>query len=629
MKTKKLNYLLSTIILFFPIQPKPYTTEDTSNLPFLTSGNLILYQHPWRQYIKLNLWSGHLMRFPLNTRMNYINKYIFNATEDKFRFYSPYNFSENFTLKVKSIMYKNEGYAKSSGKIFVDFEPLHNIDKTNLCATVRVTPFEYTDFYSKEHPPPPKKIINLDSSNCFLTKFKSTHYLSEGNEKIVEFFFKLVKLYFDLGQIVIIYLYLKRPEWASLRLIWTTETYFHLNLLFYIGFSPGYYGGFVNKINYGMIKASKTVLFFFSDNYRYSKSFTDYMDRAGFYKKIMLKISPSVPEELFIESIVFIILLLIFTFFKLKKEKNKAKKAYDTMFIFFSFNILKGTTIGFCYMHAFNYIPRNKYYIFFYFCFLTLLFFFSMRIFLIAKKINSVKYLRKKKIYTRTYLKIEPGDAWAFNTYINSETNSYLRSIKIFFLLSICVNLAYGEAKINLVLNIVNWFLYSCCILFEIFYFRLGNKEREDTLKILKMSLIHSVFMMIFNIFFLRIVIEDITLKWTIIFSYAFSSLLLIDIYLLCFQLFLRVKFALIKPDYLDSFYTPVEAETDEDEKDNEGAVEDEGKKKFKYENFFVRTNFKKIINSVKHASKALSVIQEESDEGDFYACIDEEEMDK
>lgn len=392
------------------------------------------------------------------------------------------------------------------------------------------------------------------NSYCVALKFRGQWVVGFNWEGLGYVVFSVMRIIFSLIALGMIFVRPFFPEYSKLKFIWIGNTMFLFQLLMYSPLTTGSFGGVIDELHKGMIRASRRV-FFFMPQPKFSDEFLTYANGFQVYKYYDFGLYAAYTEELFIGTIGLFLALIVSGIVKLTKNKRLQKITREmrsatgivffipfsvyTFFILFVYSITSKITYVWCVINTLILIIFLLYYI--------------IQVFRMVTTVANINYLHGRGVYQEGKVEVEQGSDWAFDTFPSMNTRVWMRVLEFLIYINIGVwyVTTYEWGVFAPFAILVNWIILAWFSIHKIVKFESGTDERESILRVAKLTPIITVLRCIeylilglLNAIRFKLgMIKFLTIVYLIVF--------LVDIVLILVQLGLRAYSLTTKPDYI------------------------------------------------------------------------------
>lgn len=427
--------------------------------------------------------------------------------------------------------------------------------------------------------------------------------------------FSILKIIMNLAALGMIFVRPFFPKYARLKFAWVGQSVILFQLLMYSPLTTGSFGGVIDELHKGMIKASRRVFFLkiepnFNETFRKESAFAFQV-----YKYYDFGLVAAITEELLIGTVAMLVMLIATGIVNLgnntrvKRIVNEMKSCLGLVYfipfsVFFSYNLFM-YSISSTFLEFWS-IVNNVISIIF-------LIFYGITIMRMVTTVYYINYLHGRAVYQEGKVDVEQGSDWAFDTFPSMNTNVWLRVLE--FLVLILLGPTYVNTYEWGVLApftiLVSWILLLAFTINKLKTFEGGTDEREATFAVSKLTLI------IYSFRCLEFLILGIlngfrmSLGAIKIFTWIYMILLLLDIIAVLLQLGLRVRTLTKKPDYIKDMIADKKRKRqlaryeEEEKKRKEKGNGTAGKDKEQVENDKVNEEDKKINDNGRENGKS------------------------
>lgn len=348
----------------------------------------------------------------------------------------------------------------------------------------------------------PSLINKADQGSTELINF-NTQWVTKTDWKQISYVvWSIVKAFMN---IIMIYITLGRPfmeNFKKLRAIWIGQSVMFYQLVTYSGLTVGVFGGLIDDIQEGVIKASRRLFYFIPTNPGFSE------DR-GFviYKFYQNELIPFILEEAFIESVLVIGITGLYILGRFCFSKKTLTIVREMKGCIYMFCMLPLSVHGFhtAIVHTLLQDFDNFYVILNMAVVIVIMVIYVVQIIFMVETVRQINYLHSRGIYQEGKVELEQGSDMAFDTYVSMKTNVRLRILEFlayeYIFLIWAVGYLAASATATIVFITYLFLIYSTWQKYSTF--ELGTEERKYQHRVLMMSFIHTILLTIQHFIFL------------------------------------------------------------------------------------------------------------------------------
>lgn len=367
--------------------------------------------------------------------------------------------------------------------------------------------------------------------------------------------FSILKIIMILASLAMIFVRPFFPKYAKLKFAWVGQSVILFQLLMYSPLTTGSFGGVIDELHKGMIKASRRV-FFVKITPNFNKTFrTESAFAFQVYKYYDYDLVAAITEELIIGTVALLVMLIVTGIVNLgnnervKRIVNEMKSCLGLVYfvpftVFFFYNLFM-YSISSNFLKFWSIVNTVISIIF--------LIFYAITIMRMVTTVYYINYLHGRAVYQEGKVDVEQGSDWAFDTFPSMNTNVWIRVLE--FMILILLGPAYVSTYEWGVLApfaiLVYWIVLIAFTINKLKTFEGGTDEREATFLVSKITLIIYIFR--FLEFLILGILNAIRMKLSGIkvLTWIYMIVILFDIVAILIQLALRVNTLTKKPDYI------------------------------------------------------------------------------
>lgn len=392
------------------------------------------------------------------------------------------------------------------------------------------------------------------STFCYKLNCRGQWVVGFDWENFTYILFSIIKILIIFAMIAMVFVRPFFPEYQKLRFIWIGQTIFFYQLLIYSPLTTGSFGGVIDEVHKGMIKAIQRS-FFIKTQPKISDKFLEYAHGFQVYKYYDYDMAAALTEELFIGTILMIIVLIATEVLKFTKNREMLK-IFKEMRSALGLVYFIPFTIFISYIQFIYAITGQVLYFWcivnFLLCIVFFLFY-AIQFMRMATTVASINYLHGRGVYQEGKVEFEQGSDWAFDTFPSMDTKVWMRIVEflIYILLGFSYLSTYEYGSLAPFTFFILWIVLIYFSIDKVKTFETGSNEREDILKIIKLNPIITILRTLE--FFIMGILNAFRMKLSgiKILTYVYLIILLADIVLIMMQLVLRVLSLKKKPDYV------------------------------------------------------------------------------
>lgn len=506
----------------------------SQNNKYLPSGFWVIENTRISRVIRMSLKNQEGLRISsAEEKSKYVIENFLNKN-NLVQYFSGTTPESEVTSKYSNNIANNEALTKI-GSITVNSRPKESVDFLSGQMTIKGISYqEWKSGSQASGGTTPSLIEKANEGDTEIIEFNA-QWITEADWK--QNFYIIWSIFKGVMNIIMIYVTFARPfmeEYKKLRAIWIGQSVMYYQLFMYSGLTVGVFGGLIDDIQEGIIKASRRWFMFIPSNPGFS-------EEKGFviYKFYQNDLIPLVLEEAFLESILVLGTTLIYfiaKFYFSEKTLKIIREIKSSIYLFCMLPLFVHT------MHTFivhSLLRDRTFYIILNLLVGIMIFvIYLVKLIYMADTIRQINYLHSRGAYQEGKVDYEQGSDLAFDTYVSMDTNVKLRVLEfltylfIFFIWAI----GYLAASATATLTFLYYVFLAYAAWQKFSNFKLGTIERKYQKRVLLMSLFHTILISIQHFIFLlfwwmkNIKVSTVKILTYFYFFFAFADIVVISV---------------------------------------------------------------------------------------------------